>query len=291
MSNVDTPRLLAVGAVHIDDTARPVESLIAKASNPVCWTHSIGGVTANALRAARRESAVLNIDFIATIGDDAYAPRLSYALREQTISTRFVELASTATGRYTAILDEHGELFIGLAAVDNAERLTVDHITHHASALTPDGVMFDTNLHIDTIVGLEKYVRSRWQCPLIALAVSPAKVVRLLPVRQNIALFIGNRREAMALLNHAEYEITDSTNTETLARALVEIGFSNLVLTDGPRAVIVHEENHFNGAGDALAGSITAQWLRGMTLEDAVRTAGLPAASRILTGEILPQEI
>jgi len=104
MNTKAAQRLLAVGAVHIDDTARPVGSLIDRASNPVRWTRSIGGVSANALQAARRESSSLIIDFVATIGDDAMADTLTTALQGQQINTRFIKLDNTATGRYSVIL-------------------------------------------------------------------------------------------------------------------------------------------------------------------------------------------
>ena len=318
MSTVKNHRLLAIGAVHIDDTATPVGPLVAKASNPVRWARSIGGVTANALRAARRESPLLDIDFIAAVGDDAFAGMLTEVLQKQSINTQFVTLDNTRTGRYSVILDQAGELFIGLADVDNAERVTLEHIVHKASAQSPDAVLIDTNLHTSTIAAIAHHVNAQWRCPLIGLAVSPAKVIKLLPVREQFSLLICNRREAIALLQAGNAPSGNPTRTatasladinhvgtDTLARALIELGFSRLVLTDGADPVIIVEEDHMqqvtvptlaidstvNGAGDAMAGAIVAHWLTGSSLIESVRTAGLPAASRILSGEIPPQRL
>jgi|GEM_PF-218004 len=329
MSAVTPHRLLCVGAVHIDDTATPLGSLVAKASNPVRWSHSIGGVSANALRAARRELPRLDIDFIAAVGDDTYAETLADALQQQTINTRFVTLDNTPTGRYSAILDQHGELFIGLADVDNAERLTLEHIVHKIGALAPDAVLIDTNLHAETIAALAQYVKQHWQCPLLGLAVSPAKGVKLLSIREQLAMLICNRREAIALLQTRpqmgpqmglqtgkQTDVATTTpsrsnsgfehaSTEALALALIDSGFSRFVLSDGADPVFVFEDDQLkqlavprlaiestvNGAGDAMAGAIVAHWVNGTKLFEAVKTAGLPAASRILTGEIPPQRL
>ena len=338
MSAATPHRLLCVGAIHIDDTATPLGSLVAKASNPVRWSHSIGGVSANALRAARRELPMLDIDFIAAVGDDTYAETLADALQQQTINTRFVTLDNTPTGRYSAILDQHGELFIGLADVDNAERLTLEHIVHKIGALAPDAVLIDTNLHAETIAALAQYVKQHWQCPLLGLAVSPAKVVKLLSIHEQLAMLICNRREAIALLQtrpqmglqtrqQTKLQTSNSTtgkqtdvatttpsrsnsgfehaSTEALALALIDSGFSRFVLSDGADPVFVFEDDQLkqlavprlaiestvNGAGDAMAGAIFAHWVNGTKLFEAVQTAGLPAASRILSGEIPPQRL
>ena len=342
MSAAKPHRLLCVGAVHIDDTATPLGSLVAKASNPVRWSHSIGGVSANALRAARRELPMLDIDFIAAVGDDTLAQTLADALQQQTINTRFVTLDNTPTGRYSVILDQHGELFIGLADVDNAERLTLEQFVHKVDAITPDAVLIDTNLHAKTITSIAHHVEQHWQCPLLGLAVSPAKVVKLLAIREQLAVLICNRREAIALLQTRlqtrlqmglqtrpqttlqsgksstgkQTDIATTTpspsnsgfehaSTEALALALIDSGFSRFVLSDGADPVFVFEDDQLkqlavpsltiestvNGAGDAMAGAIVAHWVNGTKLFEAVKTAGLPAASRILTGEIPPQRL
>ncbi len=342
MSAAKSHRLLCVGAIHIDDTATPLGSLVAKASNPVRWSQSIGGVSANALRAARRERPMLAIDFIAAVGDDTFADTLTDALRQQTINTRFVTLDNTRTGRYSAVLDRHGELFIGLADVDNAERLTLEHIVQKIDAITPNAVLIDTNLHAETITAIAQHVNQHWQCPLLGLAVSPAKVLKLLAIREQLAVLICNRREAIALLQTKlqtnlqtkpqtrpqtslqtgksetgkQTDIATTTlspsnsdfehnSTKTLALALIDSGFSRFVLSDGADPVFVFEDDQLkqvavprlaiastvNGAGDAMAGAIVAHWVNGTKLFDAVKTAGLPAASRILSGEIPPQQL
>ena len=97
----------------------------------------------------------------------------------------------------------------------------------------------------------------------------------------------------------------EHASTEALALALIDSGFSRFVLSDGADPVFVFEDDQLkqlavpsltiestvNGAGDAMAGAIVAHWVNGTKLFEAVQTAGLPAASRILTGEIPPQRL
>lgn len=299
----DSNTIVFVGALHVDLLVWPIGKLSMQASNPVRCERRVGGVGANAARAAVATSAVLgrkgDIALIAAIGDDDDAGWLEKTLRNAGIQCLSRRVAGAESGTYTTVHDNEGDLLIGLSDTAIAERLSADTVVDAIEPLHPSALVLDANLSSECLAGLlattgdpaadaatgeERPVR-------IALAVSPAKVVRFAPHLSILDLLICNRREAAALCG-----IDDQLPLDTLADALRDKGVSRFVLSDGAGPIIVHKPTKrtrvvvpplriagsVNGAGDALAGAMIAAWLVHGNLVDAVRDAGLPAARAII---------
>lgn len=293
-------RLLIIGAVHIDDIAKPESALVPLASNPVRWSQHIGGVAANAACSAARtidDSHSLSVEFLAAVGDDANATRLVQTLNALNVKTQFKQFEHAVTGRYTAVMNYDGELYIGLSDVSLAEELTesmVDELTDWSGVAA---VLLDANLSQQCLLDISS-VAARHNVPVAAMSVSPVKTQRLLALAENIDLLFCNRREASAMLSHAD----NSASLDTLADGLSALGFSNMILTDGHSPVLVrhggetthisvkHIEctHHVNGAGDALAGATFVAWANGMNLAESLEKSGLPASAHIVTGRYQP---
>jgi pseudouridine kinase len=292
-----TNRMLIMGAVHLDDIAQPDCSLVSEASNPVTWTQRIGGVAANAAcSAARILTPPTNnlVEIVAAVGDDATALQLKEALQAAGVGTRLLEFPGAPTGRYTAIMTNDGELFIGLADVSLAERLgeCTDHKivgldTYHA-------VLVDANLSESYLTTIATQT-SQLNLLLAAMSVSPVKSQRLLGIAKQIDLLFCNRREALAMNPQLPAEATLSE----LADGLCQAGFTQFVLTDGRLPLLIQDKVHrvrlnvpevestqnVNGAGDALAGASFAAWVNGMNLVQAVQEIGLAQAAMVVRGE------
>ena len=115
-------RLLFAGALHVDDIAECQAPLIPKASNPVRFSRTVGGVAANAAFAASRIAAEsMYIELAAVTGSDTLADELERTLQSADIRTHLQRRPGHSTGRYTAVMDHRGELYIGLADVSLAE--------------------------------------------------------------------------------------------------------------------------------------------------------------------------
>src|SRR5438445_5300466 len=147
-----------------------------------------------------------------------------------------------------------------------------------------DAILCDANLPSSA---LERLVALAAGKPVFAIAISPAKVVRLMPVLGQLALVFMNRREAVVLAgvstNAAERDMIDGLRCSGLASGVVTagsaavLGFDELgafsILPPAPRKVA-----DVTGAGDALAGATIAALLRGLPLRQALRD-GVAAAT------------
>lgn len=288
--------IFVVGAAHIDEIAYPDKTLLARASNPVHWQRRLGGVGINTALAISNAKPAATTRFIAAIGDDAAGTQLVNTLNTERLNAQLIAVPGITTGRYAAILDEQGELYIGLADVSAAEALTADAVLPLLSSAKPESLVLDANLSADCLAQLV-----RWQngqsgnnlCRTIALAVSPAKAVRLKRLAGQINTLFCNRREAAALTGQ-EVE----SRPGQLADGLLRVGFCNFVLSDGSEPLLVQtadkreqipvatvdQVRQVNGAGDALAGATIAAMADGHDIGAALKNAGLPAAAAVLTG-------
>jgi len=227
--------------------------------------------------------------------------RLTRAVEERGVRLSAIRVPGRNTGRYTAVLDTQGELYIGLADVSLNEYMNIEHVVSAIQELQPGVLILDANLSSSCLDDIAEHIAeqrrnsgSSQSAPLIvALAVSPEKSERLRSLAPVIDLLFCNRREAAAL-NERSIE----TEIGTLGHGLAGLGFNEIVLSDGADAIWVRSKNqtrmidvpetviteNVNGAGDALAGATLAHWSIGKNLCDSVCDAGLVAAAAALKG-------
>jgi pseudouridine kinase len=305
------PSLLIAGALHLDELATLQSAPIMHASNPVNWCKSVGGVAANAaVSAARVESRVTVRDrrrliLAAAVGTDSSALSLVGGLRDQNVEVHEQRIENASTGRYSAILDCQGELFLGLADVALAEQLEADHILDLMTALQPEAILVDTNLSQYCLNRVVQACKLN-QLAVSAIAVSPIKARKLSAIAQDVAILFCNRQEALTLVDRSPAAETKQHESnlplDHLADGLLSVGFNQFVITDGAQDLItqdrhgrtqipvpaVSQTQSVNGAGDAMAGAVFNMHARGMTLESAVKQYGLPAAAEIVSGTRRP---
>lgn len=284
--------ILIVGGLLVDDIAICTENLRPGSSNPVNWHHRLGGVAANVARVAAQQLGVL---LIANTGDDEHGKLLAKQLAEQSVSTSLVVWNGENSDRYTAVLNADGELFIGLADTQLVEQMRWCDIKKHLPKWQPVALVLDANLSqiclSETVNQLTSHYAKR--VPIYALSVSPAKSIRLLNIADKVDALLCNRREAAALT-----KLDWQSDINLLADGLVNQRFSKFVITDGRDPVLVQDQQsrtsipvpevqidkNVNGAGDAMAGAAIVKLTQGVSLAQAIRSAGLEAAQAVLTG-------
>lgn len=287
-------RVAVIGAAHVDELATPEQALVPHASNPVSWSQRVGGVAANAACAAMRSAnGTIGVEFVAAVGDDILARQLAETLRAQGLHAHLVTFNTQRTGRYCAVMDHDGELFIGLADVSLAEKLSAADANTVLALKGVAGVLMDANLSESCLMEIASQAGKKSQT-VAALSVSPAKTQRLIAAAPHIHLLFCNRREAIAMCPH----LSATSDLGTLADSLTKIGFSQLVITDGASPILVQDLHQrysistplvpststVNGAGDALAGASFAALSTGMSLPDAVRNHGIRQSEQIVRG-------
>lgn len=279
------PALLAVGGAHIDRRGQISGAYAQAASNPGTMREDVGGGAFNALRMAVRRG--VSGSLMSLRGGDAAGETVARAIREAGVTDLSATFLDRATPSYTAILDAQGDLVVGFADMglyDLAFPKQMRRSGLRDAVKRADGLMVDANLPGPALERLTALAQSK---PIFAIAVSPAKVLRLAPVMDRLTLAFLNRREVHALtgLDHdaPATQIVTGLRATGLAGALVTAGKQPIVGYDdtGIFSVMPPAPRHIadvTGAGDALAGATVAALLGGRPLRLAVRD-GVAAAT------------
>jgi sugar/nucleoside kinase (ribokinase family) len=280
--------VLAVGAAHLDRRARSLVPFRNGASNPGVVTETIGGSVLNAALAMRRLGAEVHL--CSARGGDPAGERVEETLESAGIADHSFVWLDRATATYTAILDDRGDLVAGIADMaiyDLLGRRVLRQRQFRAAAAECDALMLDANLSEVASGGLLERFEGR---PTAAIAVSPAKAVRLAPHLGKLSVIFLSRAEAAALV-----EMTAATDVVRLAQLLGEMGAVRAVITDGPQEAAILEAGSVRlqappavaslrdvtGAGDTLAGVAFRAYVGGMPFDRAVRLGMAAASSRI----------
>lgn len=287
-----SPKILAIGAAHIDRRGQVSGSYVPAESNPGTMREDVGGGAFNALCRAVRRGASGSL--LSVRGGDALADTVSRAIAAAGIADLSAVFLDRTTPSHTMLVDRDGAPIAGLADMalyDLALPKQIRRAKVREAIAAADAILCDANL---PSAALERLVALAAGKPVFALAVSPAKAVRLAPVLGSLALAVMDRGEAIAL---AGADATDQDLVSGLRRA----GLKSGVVTAGNGLVLGFDETgafsilpptrkivDVSGAGDALAGATVAALLRGLTLRAALREGVAAAMLAIESAELAP---
>ncbi|MBZ9703692.1 MULTISPECIES: carbohydrate kinase family protein [unclassified Mesorhizobium] len=292
---VRSPRVLAVGGAHIDRRGQVSGAYVPAASNPGTMREDVGGGVFNALRSTVRRG--VSGSLLSVRGGDAAADTVSRAIAEAGIADLSAVFLDRTTPSYTALIDREGELLVGFADMALYELAFAKQIRRsrvREEIAAADAVLCDANL---PSAALERLVSLAAGKPVFAIAISPAKVVRLTPVLGGLAVAFMNRREAVALAG-----LDDAASQKTILDGLRSAGLDSAVVTAGGGPVLGFDRDgsfavvpppprkvvDVTGAGDALAGATVAALLRGMPLRAALREGVAAATLAIESASAVP---
>ncbi|WP_309084480.1 carbohydrate kinase family protein [Chelativorans sp.] len=283
-------RLFAVGGAHMDRRGRVRGPHVPEASNPGTMREEVGGGAFNAARTAVRRG--ISVSLMSLRGGDAAGERVAEAIEEAGIEDFSAIFLDRATPSYTAILTEGGDLITGLAdmglyEIGFARQLRRRKIRDGLAEA--DAVLCDANVPAEAIELLAEVSRGK---PFFALAISPAKALRLAPVLGSLSCLFMNRREACALAG-----LPMDSRPRQAAQRLADMGLrAGIISAGGDPALCLDNGRLFEvappesriadvtGAGDALAGASIAALMRGYGLAEAARE-GMAAAKLALESE------
>jgi len=282
--------LLGIGGAHMDRIGHIDGPYHAGASNPGRLVATVGGGALNALRTARLAGAG-PVALISARGGDHDGAIVADTIEAAGLDDLSAVFLDRRTASYTAILDQSGEQIAGLADMEIYEAALPRQLRRKAlrdAIASAEAVLVDANL---PVAGLEAAAR-RATGPIFAIAISPAKVLRLTTIAGRIDTVFMNRREMKALTG----EDRDAPGLEGLAA----LGFTRAIVTGGAGPVLVLDADarqevdppaldavaDVTGAGDALAGATIHAVLGNpdLALADAVRF-GIAAAQMTLRTE------
>lgn len=278
------PKLLAVGGAHIDRRGRILGIFVPGASNPARMSEDVGGGAFNALRNAVQRGVTGAL--MSVRGADSAGENVARAIADAGIRDLSAVFLDRATPSYTALVDRDGEVLAGLADMELYELAFARQLRRskaRAEVAAADAVLTDANLPAEALTRLAALAAGR---PLFAIAISPAKAVRLAGVLDRLACLFMNAREAAALTG-----LPQEAGPAAMAGRLAEAGLSAGVITQGSGPVTGFDAGGVfqvtpppqpqvadaTGAGDALAGAAVAAKMLGRPLRQALRE-GIAAA-------------
>lgn len=283
------PHLLAVGGAHVDRRGMTTGPYVAGVSNPGTMREEIGGGAFNALSMAARQG--VSGAMFSLRGGDAAGAAVSEAIADAGLADLSAVFLDRATPSYTALLEADGNLVAGLADMGLYELAFEKQMRRRALRDALDGadaVLADANLPEAALARLTAEAGRRRR-PVYAIAVSPAKVVRMAGLLGSFACLFMNGREAAAL------GVPHDAGPKEAAAVLRAAGLAAGVVTHGGGQAVafsggdvftlapppVRDIVDVTGAGDALAGAAVAALMQGAGFAEAVRN-GLAAAALVV---------
>ncbi len=290
------PLLVAAGGAHIDRRGRVQGDYVPAASNPVTMHEEVGGGAFNALRTAVRRGvggAILSLR-----GADAGAETVATAIARAGIEDLSAIYLDRSTPSYTAVLDREGELIAGFADMglyDFAFAKQVSRRKFRDAVARADALLTDANMSDAALARLTALAGDK---PVYAIAISPAKAVRLLPLLDRLSVLFMNMREARALAGMAAEadaaRVIAALRGRGLRRAVVTAGSGAVLAFDGETDYSltpppVEAVADVTGAGDALAGAAIAALMRGAPFGEALRDGVAAARLAVLDTAAVPE--
>lgn len=276
------------GGATMDHAAATLRPPVPGASNPGVARTSPGGVGLNVARDLARLGE--RVRLVSRVGADTDGAAVLAAIRADGIDTRgTLTSADARTATYRAAFDHTGDLIIGIADMAVFDEITPGTVAPALDAATAgEAFVVDANLPAATLAAIVARAASDDRA-VAAIAVSPAKAVKLIPLLPSLALLFATRREAGALLGRDNDPAVPTTD---LARMLAGRGMAGVLVTDSARPLAAAAMDgtvrqftplpvalrSVNGAGDALAAGTLHGLARGNALFEAI-PFGLAAAA------------
>ncbi|WCJ61427.1 carbohydrate kinase family protein [Agrobacterium tumefaciens] len=279
-------KILVLGGAHIDRRGMIETETAPGASNPGSWMEEAGGGGFNAARNLSRLGFEVRI--IAPRGGDVTSEVVAEAARQAGVEDTPFTFLDRRTPSYTAILERDGNLVIALADMDLYKLFTPRRLKVRAvreAIIASDFLLCDANLPEDTLTALGLIARA-CEKPLAAIAISPAKAVKLKAALADIDILFMNEAEARALTGETAENVRDWPDIlrkAGLSGGVVTRGASEVVAFNGTEKAILHpplirEVKDVTGAGDAMASGYLAAIAAGKTIREALRQGAAAAA-------------
>jgi len=279
-------RPVVVGGASVDMKARPLGNLLHGTSNIGVVERTTGGVALNiSLNLSKLKLSHILITLTGDDADGSYIREACKAARVDTSLVRMVDDGHTAV--YQAVMDNSGDLYVGISAMSIFDRLTPAFLSDFEPALADASfIVADTNIPSETLVYLSTICRK----DMIPFWVEPTavdKCGRLLPALSDITYLSPNIEELQELAGASLDTVQDLYEA---ARDLVEEGVEHVFVTMGAEGVAwVNRDGYqhlpsrtvsvrdVNGAGDAFVSAAIWAILKGLPMEKAL-TYGNAAA-------------
>lgn len=223
--------VICIGGMNIDRKYVIANHMQPKTSNPVTSSISVGGVARNIAENLGRLGC--SVSLLSLAGRDH-----DYDwLRQQTeafVNLQLVkQLDDQATSSYTAILDNQGDMQLGLADMGICDLMTPDWLQGHKSLLEQSRlVVADLNLPLESLQFLLTLARDKG-IELVLIPVSGPKMAHLPQDLTGLSWLVVNQDESETYFG---CQVTSEADFLDLAEKWLSRGVEHVLVTRGKQA-------------------------------------------------------
>ncbi|MCE1179142.1 MAG: carbohydrate kinase family protein [Micrococcales bacterium] len=287
---------VVVGGAVMDIKGHSAAPAVLHTSNPGQTNTAPGGVGRNiAENIARLGSAV---ELVAPLALDPMGEQVRAVTAAAGVGVRHLLPTASATGTYLAVLDDLGELVVGIADMRATDTLAPGDLDAVASVITgADLVVAEGNLPAE-VIGRVLDLAAERAVPVVVEPVSVAKAARLSPAlstERPVLAITPNVDELAALVGlDGSGALADEAAVVAAARALHDRGIEHVWVRRGTSGSLLASRDgsavciaaprvdalDVTGAGDSMTGAFVHALLRG---DSPVRAAVFGQAAAGLT--------
>lgn len=293
--------IICIGGANMDRKFYLKETMQLGTSNPVHSTQNAGGVARNIAENLGRMGN--HTTLLSVCGDDTEWEFINKSSKPYMDTSHVHQISGASTGSYTAILHSGGEMQLALADMDIYEQLSPEILTEHLPLLQQAKcIIADLNCPSETLDYLCEFAEN-YTIPLVFVAVSAPKMKRLPRNLQALTWLITNRDETEAFFG---VSINNEMDWKSAAKAWLEEGVKNIVITNGEKGVMIGHKNdgiHYvpaipleeivdvTGAGDAFSSATIHTWLLGKELKYIAKAGVMNAAKTLQSPYTVRQDL
>ena len=284
--------VVVVGGTNMDVVARTSAPLVPATSNPGHTRISPGGVGRNIAACLGLLGAPVRL--VSAVGEDAFGDEVLRVTAGCGADVSSVRRVPGATGTYTAVLDDRGELVAAVSDMATIDALELETL-HLADAAL---VVVDGNLAAAQVARAFAAAATAG-VPVAFEPVSVAKAARSAELVRDLLLVTPNTDELAALTGRPADEWRHSV-ADLHARGVEHVwlrcgadgswvcsrGQDPVHLPAVPATVV-----DVTGAGDAMLAAWVAAWLRGVDPVEAAREGHRAAAATIESGHTVRPDL
>ena len=283
----EQPFVAVAGGANVDIHGTPSAPLRHRDSNPGTVQTSPGGVARNIAENLARLG--VDVRLVSVVGDDTHGQLLVQHGRDAGIDMRHVlQLESKRTSTYLSVLDDSGDMQVGISDMSIVEHLGADRLRKLESMFRQSAMLIvDTNLSDEALAYLTGIIADT---PVFVDTVSTAKATRIRPYLHRVHTLKPSLIEAEVI---AGMEARNDKQLSRMATWFHRQGVQRLFVSLGGRGVFYSTQKaqgiekysgkegslrNAAGAGDALLAGLAYAWLKRWPLKRSLQF-GLSAAS------------
>jgi len=277
--------IFVAGGAAIDIAGRPESICRERDSNIGRVAMTPGGVAENI--AKRLSKYGYGVELVTAIGKGFHAGLIRADCEAYGVSLAHTLVCAEHTGTYLSVLDEDGDLLVGISDMSVLERLTPDFLAPLLAKINDSALcVIDANLPPETLT----YLCANVTVPLFFDPVSCAKAKRIGGNIGRCFAIKPNRFEAGFLSGKScdtirgVYRASDWFIEQGVKRVFISLGAEGVFWADeggcGVLSAVCGELVDAAGAGDSMCAAIIDGCVRGHTTEECAKL-GNEASARV----------